>query len=69
MREASVRQPIIVSTQHPALLRHAPPESVYLVSRDERGFSTLSRPVDRPEVQTFLEEEVGLDDLFLTDLL
>ncbi len=69
MQEAAVRQPMIVSTQHPAFLRHAPIESVCLVSRDENGFSVLSRPVDRPEIQTFLEEEVGLDDLFLADLL
>lgn len=69
MQEAAIYQPMIVSTQHPALLRHAPIDSVCLVSRDERGFSVLSRPVDRPEVQTFLEEDLGLDDLFLADLL
>lgn len=69
MQEAAIRQPMIVSTQHPALLRHTPIESVCLVSRDEKGFSVLSRPIDRPEVKTFLDEDVGLDDLFLADLL
>lgn len=69
MREASAVQPMIVSTQHPAVLRNAPVEAVCLVSRDEDGFSVLSRPADRADVRTFLEEEVGLDELFLADLL
>lgn len=69
MREASAVQPLLVSTQHPAVLRHSPVEAVCLVSRDEDGFSVLSRPADRADVRTFLEEEVGLDELFLADLL
>ncbi len=69
MQEASAAQPLLVSTQHPAVLRHAPVEAVCLVSRDEDGFSVLSRPADRDDVRTFLEEEVGLDELFLADLL
>lgn len=69
MRDASRSQPLIVSTQHPAVLRNAPVEDVWLVSRDQDGFSVLSRPADRDDVRTFLEEEVGLDDLFLADLL
>ncbi len=69
MREASKVQPLLVSTQHPAVLRHAPVEDVCVVSRDENGFSVLSRPADRADIRTFLEEEVGLDDLFLADLL
>ncbi|MEN6341820.1 MAG: AAA family ATPase [Methanospirillum sp.] len=69
MRDASAVQPLLVSTQHPAVLRHAPVEDVCLVSRDEDGFSILSRPADRTDIKTFLEEEVGLDELFLADLL
>jgi predicted ATPase len=69
MREAAATQPLLVSTQHPAVLRHAPVEDVCLVARDEDGFSVLSRPADRADVRTFLEEEVGLDELFLADLL
>lgn len=69
MREASKVQPLVVSTQHPAVLRHAPVEDVCLVSRDADGFSVLSRPADRTDVQAFLEEKVGLDDLFLAGIL
>ena len=69
MRDAARAQPLIVSTQHPALLRSAAVEDVWLVSRDEEGFSVLSRPAERDDVRTFLEEEVGLDDLFLAGLL
>ena len=69
MMEAAERQPALVSTQHPGLLRHTPVDAVCLVSRDASGFSVLSRPADKPEVRAFLEEQVGLDDLFLADLL
>ncbi len=69
MRDASAVQPLLVSTQHPAVLRHAPVEDVCLVSRDKDGFSVLTLPADSTEVRTFLEEEVGLDELFLADLL
>lgn len=69
MRDAARTQPLIVSTHHPAILRGATVEEVCLVSRDEDGFSVLSRPAERADVQAFLEEEVGLDDLFLAGLL
>ncbi|NLX50083.1 MAG: AAA family ATPase [Methanospirillum sp.] len=69
MEEASKEQPLLVSTQHPAVLRHVPVEAVCLVSRDTDGFSVITRPAESPDVRTFLEEEVGLDELFLTDLL
>lgn len=69
MREASFFQPLIVSTQHPAVLRNTPIDAVCLVSRDTDGYSVLSRPADRADVQAFLQEQVGLDELFLADLL
>jgi predicted ATPase len=60
---------IIVTTHNPVMVKHADPEDVFLVSRDKNGFSQICKPADKEEVKVFLENEMGLADLYESNLL
>lgn len=69
MKDASRNKQIIVSTHNPEVVRHAGLENILLISRDKEGFSTISRPGDKEEVKTFLKNEIGIEELYVQDLL
>ena len=69
MKEVSKEKQIIITTHHPEMVRYAGVENLLLVSRDEDGFSQISRPADKEMVKRFLENDIGLDQLYVDDLL
>ncbi len=69
LKDASQRKQIIVTTHNPEMVKHVNIEDITLITRDPDGFSHLSRPVDKQEVRTFLAHEIGIDELFIQDLL
>ena len=69
LHDASANKQIIVTTHDPQILKHVPLEFVHLVMRDIDGFSTITRPVDRDIVKEFLAKDIGIDDLYIQDLL
>jgi len=69
MKEVSQDKQIIVTTHHPEMVRYAGVENLLLVSRDEDGFSQISRPADKTMVKRFLENDIGIDELYVDDLL
>lgn len=69
MREASKKKQIIVTTHNPEMVRHADLKHILLVSRDEDGFSSISKPEEKENVKVFLENEIGIADLYIDNLL
>ncbi len=69
MKETSKKKQVIVTTHNPEVIRNANVSDVLLVSRDKEGFSTITRPSEREEVKVFLQNEIGLDELFAQNLL
>lgn len=69
MKEAAERKQILVTTHHPEIVKCADMENILLISRGRDGFSTVSKPGERREVRTFLENEVGIEELFIQNLL
>lgn len=69
MKEVSQEKQIFITTHNPEVIKHVDLDNVYLVSRGEDGFSQISRPADKTEVRTFLENDLGVDDLFVQNLL
>ena len=69
MKEVSQWRQIILTTHNPILLRHCDLNSIYLVSRDREGFSTITKPHDDEEVQAFLKNDLRIDDLFVDGIL
>jgi hypothetical protein len=51
------------------VVKHASIEDLLLISRDTEGFSVVSRPADKEEVRTFLENEIGIEELYIQNLL
>lgn len=66
---ANNKKQVIVTTHNPEIVRYAGLENLYLVSRDEDGFSVISRPGDSAAVQTFLANDIGIDELYVQNLL
>ena len=69
MKDASKKKQIIVTTHNPEMVKNADLENILLVSRDKDGFSTISKPAEREEVKTFLKNEIGIEDLYVQNLL
>jgi len=71
MKDASKTQKkqIVVTTHNPEFVKYAGLENILLVSRDEDGFSTISRPADKEEVKTFLRNDIGIEELYIQNLL
>jgi len=69
MKEASKRKQVMVTTHTSEVVKHASIENLLLVSRDNEGFSVISRPADKEQVRTFLENEIGIEELYVQNLL
>ncbi|MDR2623272.1 MAG: AAA family ATPase [Methanobrevibacter sp.] len=69
MDEASKKKQIIVTTHNPELLKHTDIKNILFISRDEKGFSNVLNISESEDVKIFLNEEIGIDDLFIDDLL
>ena len=69
MKEMSEHKQIIVTTHHPEMVRYAGVDNLLFVSRDKDGFSQISRPADKEMVKRFLENDIGIDELYVDDLL
>lgn len=68
-REASKKKQIIATTHNPEMVKQANLEHILLVKRDEQGFSKITKPADSEQIRIFLENEMGLDDLLVQNLL
>ena len=69
MKDASKKKQIIITTHNPEIVKYAGLENLLLISRDKEGFSTISRPKDNERVKTFMKNELGLDELYVQNLL
>ena len=69
MKDASKNKQIIITTHNPEIIKHADLEDILLVSRDKEGFSTITRPSKNKEVKVFLENDMGIDELYVQNLL
>ena len=71
MKDASAHKQIIVSTHNPEVVKYAglDLESLMLVSRDKEGYSTIDRPHKKKDLSVFLKNEIGIEELFVQNLL
>lgn len=69
MKDASATKQVIVTTHNPEFVKHAGIEHLLLVSRDAEGFSVITRPKDREDVRIFLEHDIGVEYLYVQELL
>lgn len=71
MKDVSERfeKQIIVTTHNPEMVKYAGIKNILLVNRDDNGFSQISRPSEKEEVKIFLENEMGIEELYVQNLL
>lgn len=68
-KDAARNKQLIVTTHSPEFVKHASLEDLLFIFRDKDGFSQLKRPVDSEAVKTFLDNDLGLNDLFVDNFL
>jgi len=71
MKDVSERRKkqIIVTTHNPEVVRYTDIENVVLVHRDDKGCTQISRPAEKEEVKFFLENKMGIEELYVQNLL
>ena len=69
MKDASSSRQILITTHNPEMVRYAGIENIYLVTRDEEGFSNIVKPEDMSDVKEFLKNEMGIEELYVQNLL
>ncbi len=63
------KKQIIITTHNPEIVKHADINHLLFIYRDESGFSKISRPIEKEEVKTFLENDIGIEELYVQNLL
>lgn len=69
MKDASSNKQIILTTHNPEILRHCKVDDMLFVKRDDKGFSKIESPNDMNIVKQFLENEIGIDELFIQNMI
>ncbi|NOS77742.1 MAG: AAA family ATPase [Nitrospira sp.] len=69
MKEASKSKQVVVTTQNPEVVKYAGLENLLFVSRDEQGFSDIFRLSDTESVKAFLQNDIGIEELYIQNLI
>jgi predicted ATPase len=69
LKDASLNKQIIITTHNPEVVKYIDHNDVLLISRDKEGFSKINKPSDDKEIMIFLNNEIGLEELFVQNLL
>ena len=68
-KEASEFKQILATTHNSEIVKYAGLENILFVSRDRNGFSQITKPATSEHVRIFLENDLGVEDLFADNLL
>ncbi len=68
-KDASNSKQIIITTHNPEIIKFVDFKDLFLIKRDRNGFSVIEKPSEKEEVKIFLENNMGLDQLFIQNLL
>lgn len=69
MKDAADRKQIILSTHNAEIVKYSGPKNIILIHRNSRGNSCFTKPGENAEINTFLENDIGLDELFVQNML
>ncbi len=71
MKDVSSRlnKQIIITTHNSEVVKYSGIDHLFLVHRSEKGFSEITKPMENEDVRIFLENDMGLDELFIQNLL
>jgi predicted ATPase len=69
MKNAAEKKQIIVTTHDVNILKNIELEDVLFINRPQSGLSLIERLSDRTDITHFLENEIGIDELYSSNLL
>jgi len=69
MTETSKNKQIIVTTHNPEFVKNTNLKNLLFISRDRNGYSTISRLDKKKEIKIFLENQIGIEELYIDNLL
>lgn len=69
LEDVSKKKQIFLTTHNPYIIKEANLNDVILVSRNEKGISKTSKPIDDKKIKLFLENDLGIEDLFINGIL
>ena len=69
MHDASSQKQIVITTHSSEIVRYAGLENLFTVRRDQQGYSEIIQSSDQQEIQSFLENEMELGDLYVQNIL
>lgn len=69
LEDVSLKKQIFLTTHNPYIIKEACLEDVILVSRDDSGISKLSKPANDNNIKIFLQNDLGIEDLFVDGIL
>jgi len=69
IQKASSKKQIIITTHNPEFLRNFPIENILLVYRNEKEFSSIINPQNSERIKKFLQDDIGVDQLYIESLL
>lgn len=67
--DVSGEKQVVITTHNPEFLKHINIKNVRLIQRDAEGYTFISAPSNSETVKCFMQNDLGLDDLFLQDML
>lgn len=68
-KECSNNTQIIITTHTPELVKYSAVSTILLAQRDSEGFTKITKPVHNKIVNTFLDNQIGIDELFVQNML
>lgn len=68
MMESVEDKQVLITTHSPELLKYSELEDIFLISRDDNGFSHIKKVIENDTVKAFIDE-LGVDSVFVNDYL
>lgn len=69
LKDASLNKQIFVTTHNPLFVKFSELNTILYVERDNQGFSNIYHLGKKERIRKFLENEMGIDSLFVDNLL
>lgn len=69
LEDVSSKKQIFVTTHNPYIIKEANLNDVILVSRNDKGISNVSKPINDKSIMSFLKNDLGIEDLFADGIL
>ena len=69
IKDSSIAKQIIITTHSPEIIKNVNIKNIILIKRDNEGNSFIVRPSTAKDLQVFLQQNIGISELFADGFL